>query len=168
MIKAIMNTLLLCVLLLTGSQVAAAQQTFDPATDTIAVYHRFGDWEILPSNAMLAQSAQLVSPLLTHVQTVKVQEIHGNPYLFLRGIHRDNHEVGYTVMVQLQEVAPEIWKAGEIFQACWGDRCSECGFDEYWGCACERYDGMLDETGASFCNHMIAIGMGLARIDQEH
>lgn len=143
----------------------AAQGIFDPATDTLAITGKNGVWHILIPEKVLIRSAQAVSPLLTQVHDVRVQDIHNKPYLFFRGTNRDHQELGYTVMVLLVEVSNGIWKTGEIYQACWGDTCSQCGFDEYWGCACERYSGPVDEEAKSYCNHLIALGMGLGKVD---
>lgn len=152
-------------LILSLSGAIAAQGVFDPARDTLAITRKNGVWQILIPEKVLVHSAQIVSPLLAQVHDVRVQDIHNKPYLFFRGVHRDHPELGYTVMVLLQEVSDGIWKAGEIYQACWGDTCSECGFDEYWGCACERYSGPMDEEAQSYCNHLIALGVGLAKVE---
>jgi hypothetical protein len=141
-----------------------AQTTFDPSIDTIAVTDQRGIWKIMIAEKILVASAQLVSPNLSAVHDVRVQDIHGKPYLFLRGKHREKPEFGYTIMVQLNETQKGVWKAGNIYQGCWGETCSECGFDDYWGCACERYDGATDEPSVSYCNHMISLGMGLLKI----
>ncbi len=141
-----------------------AQAAFDPATDTIATTNQRGLWRILVPEKTLIASAQLVSPELSAVHDLRVQDIHSKPYLFIRGKNREMPELGYTVMVLLIESSKGVWKAGDIFQACWGDACSECGFDEYWGCSCERYDGAIDEEAKSYCNHKVALGMGLGKL----
>lgn len=141
-----------------------AQKSFDPDTDTIALTDQRGVWKIIVSEKVLITAAQFVTPNLIEVEDVRVQDIHSKPYLFFRGMHRERPAFGYTIMVQLIETDDGIWKAGNIYQGCWGDTCSACGFDEYWGCACERYDGELTETTVSYCNHMIALGMGLAKV----
>ena len=141
-----------------------AQKSFDPETDTIALTNQQGIWKIIVPEKTLIASAQLVTPNLSSVHDIRVQDIHNKPYLFFRGQHRDMPEFGFTLMVQLTEISKGIWKTGAIYQVCWGDTCSECGFDEYWGCSCERYNGAVDEPAASYCNHMVALGMGLKKI----
>lgn len=160
-----MKTLFTSCLLLACSFALQAQKTFDPACDTIATTNARGIWKIVVPDQVLIASAQQVAPNLSAVHDVRVQDIHGKPYIFLRGRHREHPEFGYTMMVQLSESAEGIWKTGNIYQACWGAACTECGFDEYWGCSCERYDGPPDETTASYCNHMIALGMGLMKVE---
>lgn len=161
---AAMKTLLTIWLLIANGQGVRAQSSFDPETDTIAISNRRGVWEIVVPEKVLVASAQLTTPQLSAVHDIRVQDIHNEPYLFFRGRHLEQPEFGYTLMVQLVEVSKDIWKAGDIFQTCWGDTCSECGFDDYWGCACERYDGSPEETAVSYCNHMIALGKGLMKV----
>jgi len=144
---------------------AQTAATFDPEKDTIATTNQRGLWKISVPEELLIASAQLVTPNLSAVHDVRIQDIHNKPYMFFRGKHREKPELGYTVMVLLEETAPGIWKAGSVYQACWGDTCNTCGFDEYWGCSCERFDGLSDESTESYCNHMIALGMGLARVE---
>jgi|GEM_PF-1644587 len=158
--KPFLTTCLICVYALA----LQAQKTFDPETDTIATTNQRGLWKILVPEKTLIAAVQLVVPSLIAVHDMRVQDIHNKPYLFFRGKNREMPELGFTVMVQLTEISNGVWKAGEIYQACWGDTCSECGFDEYWGCSCERYDGAIDETAKSYCNHMVALGMGLRKI----
>lgn len=160
-----MKFLPLLIVIMSLGGVVSAQSTFDPARDTLAITRKNGLWEILVPEKVLIRSAQAVSPLLAQVHDVRVQDIHSKPYLFLRGVHRDKPELGYTVMILLVEISDGIWKTGDIYQACWGDTCSECGFDEYWGCACERYSGPLNDVAESYCNHLIALGAGLAKVE---
>jgi hypothetical protein len=145
--------------------ISFAQQFFDPATDTIAHTDARGVWKVLVPEKSLIESAQKITPQLESVQDVRIQDIHGKPYLFFRGKHAEQPNMGFTVMVMLDEISAGIWKTGNIFQACWGNVCSECGFDEYWGCACERYHGDLDETVETYCEHKVSIGMGLAKVE---
>jgi hypothetical protein len=164
------NILHLCLLLLfciTYPSQAQAQKalTFDPEKDTIATTNQRGLWKISVPEALLIAAAQVVTPNLSSVHDVRIQDIHNKPYLFFRGSHREKPDVGYTVMVLLEESALGIWKAGSVYQACWGDTCNTCGFDDYWGCSCERYVGLSDESTESYCNHMIALGIGLARVE---
>ena len=159
-----MKTILTSWLILACCLALQAQRPFDPEIDTIALTNHRGIWKILIPEKTLIASAQLVSPNLIEVSDVRVQDIHNKPYLFFRGKNREIPELGFTVMVQLTEISKGIWKTGNIYQACWGNTCSECGFDDYWGCACERYDGAMDETAKSYCNHMIALGMGLRKV----
>jgi hypothetical protein len=159
-----MKPLFMCWLIITSFVDLQAQKTFDPAIDTIATTNQRGLWKITVPDKVLIAAAQLVTPNLSAVHDMRVQDIHGKPYLFFRGKHREQPEFGYTIMVQLNETSKGVWKAGNIYQGCWGDTCSTCGFDEYWGCSCERYDGMLEETAISQCNHMIALGMGLMKV----
>lgn len=155
----------ICCLVLFFTWNLPAQTSFDPSVDTIATTNLRGLWKLKVPEKTLIASAQAVSPDLSSVYDLRVQDIHGKPYLFFRGIHRQKTGSGYTIMVQLIETAQGIWKAGDQYQACWGAACSACGFDEYWGCSCERYDGPTDETAVSYCNHMIALGMGLAKVN---
>ena len=144
----------------------SAQNTFDPFTDTIAVTGGRGSWKFLLPEKLLIASAELAIPDLSAVREVRVQEVHGAPYLFFRGAHRDHADQGYTLLVELQEHPGGVWKAGGVYQVCSGVACSACGFDAYWGCACERYGGTPEdgEGAASYCNHAATVGMGLARI----
>lgn len=162
-----MKTLALSCILALCALGLQAQKIFDPLTDTIALTDQRGIWQIIVPEKILTASAQLVTPNLSAVHDVRVQDIHGKPYLFFRGINREKPALGFTVMILLNQTAEGIWKAGNTYQACWGDTCSECGFDEYWGCACERYNGTADETEPSFCNHMVALGMGLKKIAEK-
>jgi hypothetical protein len=159
-----MQTFLISILICTFVFPLQAQTAFDPAADTIAITNQRGLWKILAPEKTLIAAAQLISPKLTAVHDVRINDIHNKPYLFFRGKNSEMPELGFTVMVLLTETSKGVWKAGEIYQACWGDACSECGFDDYWGCACERYDGALDEAVRSYCNHMVALGMGLGKI----
>ena len=142
-----------------------AQITFDPERDTLAANTPQGLWKFRISEPILIQSARMITPELSNVQDVRVQDIHGKPYLFFKGAQKDQPDTGFTVMIQLVEISKGIWKAGTIYQACWGALCSKCGFDEYWGCACERYDGPVEDADTSMCNHMIALGMGLGKVE---
>lgn len=160
-----MRTSVFCWLMLFCAMELPAQKCFDPTVDTIATTNQRGLWKIVVPEKILIASAQVLTPNLSAVYDLRVQDIHGKPYLFFRGKHREKPEFGYTIMVQLIETAEGVWKTGDLFQGCWGDTCSACGFDEYWGCSCERYDGAPDETAVSYCNHFIALGKGLSKMD---
>ncbi|MCB0526453.1 MAG: hypothetical protein H6576_15865 [Lewinellaceae bacterium] len=162
-----MKTRLLFVIMWIALGHASAQVAFDPNIDSIAVMHPNGIWEILISEKLLIKSAQKVVPRLTEVSELSVQQIHSKPYLFFRGKDGESPESGFTLMVALKEKAPNLWMAGNKFQICRGVYCSVCGFDEYWGCACERYDGVFDADIHTYCRHSIALGMGLAPVSHE-
>jgi hypothetical protein len=164
-----MKKIILTLLLATSACFAPcmAQKTFNPATDTVAITNTQGIWRILIPEKVLIASAQLVNNILYEVHDVRIQDIHNKPHLFFRGKNKNSPAMGYTVMVALEQPAKGIWKVGSTYQACWGDACSTCGFDEYWGCACERYDGVTDEPVNSYCNHMVALGLGLSTITYE-
>jgi hypothetical protein len=144
----------------------SAQNTFDPSTDTIAITLQRGTWKLVLPQKLLIASAETAIPDLSAVREVRVQEVHGAPYLFFRGAHREQPDRGYTLMVLLEENPGGVWKAGGVYQVCRGVACSACGFDAYWGCACERYGGTPEdgEGADSYCNHAATMGMGLAPI----
>lgn len=79
-----MKTLFATCILLVCTCVVQAQKTFDPACDTIATTNLRGIWKIIVPEEVLITSAQLVTPNLSAVHDVRVQDIHGKPYIFFR------------------------------------------------------------------------------------
>ncbi len=143
---------------------ALEQQPFDPATDAVARLDLLNRWHLLVSEQVLAQSARLVTPELNSVASVYIGEIHGKPHLFLKGALTEDPENGCTVMIPLKENSNGLWVAGQSYQICSGSGCNTCGFDEYWGCSCERYTGADIET-ESRCDHTVSTGSGLGKIN---
>lgn len=143
---------------------AFEQRHFDPATDPVAGLDLLNRWHLLVSEQILVQSARSVTPGLSSVTSVYIGEIHGKPYLFLKGRLTEDPENGCTVMIPLRENSDGLWVAGQTYQICSGNSCNTCGFDEYWGCSCERYAGADTET-ESRCDHTVSTGSGLGKID---
>ncbi|MFM8488375.1 MAG: hypothetical protein ACKOCH_18730 [Bacteroidota bacterium] len=143
---------------------AIKHQHFDPATDPVAGLDLLNRWHLLVSEQTLVQSAQSVTPGLTGVTHVYIGEVHGKPHLCLKGALAEDPENGCTVMISLKENSNGLWVAGQSYQICSGNSCNTCGFDEYWGCSCERYAGTDLET-ESRCDHTVSTGSGLGKID---
>jgi hypothetical protein len=140
------------------------QLQFDPATDPVAGLDLLNRWRLLVPEQVIVRSARSVTPRLTNVKSVNIGEIHGKPHLFLKGALTEDAENGCTVMIPLRENSDGLWMAGQTYQICSGIACNTCGFDEYWGCSCERYTGTDLET-ESRCNHTVSTGAGLGKVD---
>jgi hypothetical protein len=143
---------------------AIEQQHFDPATDPVAGLDLLNRWHLLVPEQTLVRSAQSITPGLSGVTSVYIGEVHGRPHLFLKGALTEYPETGCTVMIRLEENSNGLWVAGQSYQICSGNSCNTCGFDEYWGCSCERYTGADMET-ESKCDHTVSTGPGLGIID---
>lgn len=159
-----MKQLYLIVLMALLHPTDAFQQPFDPATDPVAGLDLTNHLRLIVPEQVLIRSACSVTPELSDVTTVTIGEIHDKPFLFLKGTFAEDREKGCTLMIPLLENGKGLWIAGQTCQICSGNACNTCGFDEYWGCSCERYTGADLET-ESMCNHTVSTGPGLGRVD---
>jgi hypothetical protein len=137
---------------------------FDPERDTIAIRDDLGQWTLLWPDQTLAESARTISTELGVVTEVFVRARRAKQCLFLKGRRVDNPDAGFTVMVNLREVQPGRWMMDDIFHQCTGISCTQCGFVDYMGCACERYDMPSDDLASSECWHRVSKAPGLARV----
>jgi hypothetical protein len=137
---------------------------FDPAIDTIAIRDDAGNWKLLWSDQTLSASAKVISTELGVVTDVFIRQRRAKQCLFLKGRRLDDPDAGFTVMINLKEVKPGYWMMDDIYHQCTGISCTQCGFIDYMGCACERYDMPSDDIASSECWHRVAQAPGLAKV----
>lgn len=157
-----LTTLLCTFMLLTTTSVVHAQTTvggerpsdgyFDPERDPILSMVN-GKMRFVVSEDVLVRATDLRFTQIGQIEAVYKKQLYEDWYVFMEGRERDHIEQSVIIVLKLRRDENNNYFADHFWNACVGDSCGSCGFDEtrLRGCFCKSEDPSSKAGTSGFC-----------------
>lgn len=141
-----------------GANTLSAQKAteyFDPETDPVATLVN-GKLRLIVSEEVLVRSVRMTLARIGLIENIDRQYLEGHWFLILESRHALNFEQAVYVALRLKPDGQGNYFAEHYWDACTGEACSGCMFDQ----AAQRCFCKYDKPGApgenGFCMHTVS------------
>lgn len=125
---------------------------FDPERDPVLSMVN-GKMRFVVSEDVLVRATDLRFTQIGQIEAVYKKQLYEDWYVFMEGRERDHIEQSVIIVLKLRRDENNNYFADHFWNACVGDSCGSCGFDEtrLRGCFCKSEDPSPKAGASGFC-----------------
>ena len=125
---------------------------FDPEHDPVLALIN-GKVRFVVSEDVLVRATDLRFTKIGQIESVYKKQLYDEWYVFMEGREQDHIEQSVVVVLRLRKDENDRYFADHFWNACVGNSCGSCGFDEtrLRGCFCKSEDPSSKPGAPGFC-----------------